>query len=131
MHIMVILLKEGGSVDSESLLGHIAIADGRQTVKANYTYIDSWFDALIRGAQAIQEGSRSVIDLIDEPEPLIFELSPEEVSISYGDTTLRVGPFEDFAASLRCAATLFWEAVCEEVDVTSEALRNIRVFVSA
>lgn len=130
MNIIILLCKEGEVLDTESLLGQIAITDGVQTIREKNTYIDSWLDALIRGLQAIGDRSHCVIDLVDEPGPLVFDLSEGGLSISYGKATVNVGTVESFTAGLRSAATLLLEIVQEEAGATSELLRNIHMFVS-
>lgn len=130
MNIVIIICREGEVLDPESLLGHIAITDEAQTIREKYTYIDSWLDALVRGVQAIGERSHCVVDLIDEPGPLVFDLSENGLYISYGKATVNVGTVESFATGLRSAAALFLETVHEEAGVTSETLKSIHVFVS-
>lgn len=130
MNIVIIICTEDEGLDPESLLGHIAITDGAQAIRERYTYIDSWLDALVRGVQAIRERSHCVIDLIDEPDPLVFDLSKNGLYISYGKAAINVGTIGSFAAGLRSAAALFLETVHEEAGVTSETLKSIHVFVS-
>lgn len=131
MTIILFLIKDGAGLDLEALLGHIVIADGCRAIKAKYTYLDSWLDALIRGLQTIRKEPRCVIDLVDEPEPLVFDLFDTQLRVSYEGTTIEAGSADDFAASLRTAASLFLETVREEAgELTSELLREIQRFAS-
>jgi hypothetical protein len=130
MNILIILCREGEVLDPENLLGHIAITDKVQKIREKNTYIDSWLDALIRGLQAIGEKSHCVIDLVDEPDPLVFDLSEGCLSISYGKATVDVGTVESFTAGLRSAAALLLEIVQEDVSASNELMKNIHKFGS-
>jgi hypothetical protein len=131
MNIILIICKEGEIQDTESLLGHLAITDGSRSIKVRYTYIDTWLDALIRGLTIMQKGASCSVDLVDEPEPLAFHMSGDELWISYSGATVNVGPIESFATALRAAADLFVGIIREEVgSVSSELLLGIQAFVS-
>lgn len=131
MNIVLVLFKEGEALDPESLLGHVAITDGFSTIKATYTYIDSWFYALISGLRAVaQEGSPCIIDLVDEPEPLVFDLLGKELCITYSGKTVNLGTVEDFATTLRSAGSLFVETMRDEACEGGKMLKYIQEFVS-
>lgn len=66
MNIVLVLCQERERLDPESLIGHIAITDGRQVLREKYTYLDSWISALIRGLRACRERGSCEIDLIDD-----------------------------------------------------------------
>lgn len=132
MNIVLVLCQESERLDAESLIGHIAITDGAQVIKEKNTYIDSWIDALIRGLRACKESDLSEVDLIDEPEPLAFAVSGDNVQISYKGCSINAGDIQSFAFTLRSAAALFLETVREEMgDVANRALGDIQDFVSS
>lgn len=131
MNIMIVVYTEEGALDPESLLGYIAMTDGAEAIKEKNTYIDSWFDALIRGLRAIREERHCVIDLIDEPEPLAFNSSENGLLISYGDTTINAGSIEAYAVTVRSAVSLFLETIREEIgEIANESLDNLQRFVA-
>lgn len=129
MNIVLMLFKNEEPLDHEALLGHIAITNDSGIIRAKNTYIDSWLDALIRGLREIQEGSHCAIDLIDEPDPLVFDISGKELFISYRGATVSAGSVQSFTQALRSAASLFLETVCEDAGETgNELLKEIRDF---
>ena len=60
------------------------------------TYIDSWLDALITGLQAVQVGKAIQVDILEEPDPLVFEPVEKGVWLSYRAMAIEVESVEAF-----------------------------------
>lgn len=93
--------ENGLGVDLDDLLGSIYISHNDSIIEDNITYLDSWFNSLIDGHQAMQEGRTEFIsDLIDEPDPLCFVRVCDEITIAYRDVTLPPCSLEEFSTAL-------------------------------
>jgi len=71
-------------------VGSITLISADATLSEQYVYIDSWLDALKEGAKAISRTERAEIDLVEEPEPLILELTERGIRISFKDNSIVV-----------------------------------------
>ncbi|HWM95038.1 MAG TPA: hypothetical protein VN493_30060 [Thermoanaerobaculia bacterium] len=130
MTIKLALDREYGRLELDALLGRIEIADGFGIIEARCTYIDSWLDALIRGLQAIRAKSCVVIDLVDEPHALVFEILDGSIMIAYKNMRVSAGSIESFTRSLEAAASSFLEMILVDIgNETSELTEGIRKFV--
>jgi hypothetical protein len=131
MNIAMMIYKNDEALDPDALLGHIALTNGSSTIKAENTYIDSWIHALIQGLRTIRSESHCVVDLIDEPDPLVFDVSDGDILLSYGNATLNAGSIENFTITLKSAASLLLDLVREEAkEITNQMLEDIQIFVS-
>lgn len=131
MNIAMMIYKNDEALDPDALLGHIALTDGSSTIKAMNTYIDSWIHALVQGLGKLQPESRCVVDLIDEPDPLVFNVSDGSVLLSYGSATINAGSIENFTITLKSAASILLDLVHEGTsEITSKMLEDIQTFVS-
>lgn len=131
MNIAMMIYKNEEALDPDALLGHIVLTNGSSTIKAVNTYIDSWIHALIQGLNTIRSESHCVVDLIDEPDPLVFDISDGDILLSYGNATLNAGSIENFTITLESAASLLLDIVREETrEITSKMLEDIQIFVS-
>jgi hypothetical protein len=56
-----------------------------------YTYLDSWLDALTEGFLAARDGITANIDILEEPDPLRFEpLGSRVFRIAYKDQKIEI-----------------------------------------
>ena len=132
MEIILEFDREDGPLQLDALLGKIEIIDSSRAIKEECTYIDSWLDALIRGIRGIQGSNRCVIDLIDEPNKLIFENLGDSLQIGYGDMCVNAGSLESFTQSVKSAASFFLDIISKEIGhEVSELTEEIRKFVDS
>lgn len=63
-----------------------------QTLSVEDTIIDSWCDAILEGLYRLSGGEALIsIDLVDEPDPLLFVLTDGGVRLSYAGRALELG----------------------------------------
>jgi len=75
-----------GEWDPFTLLGSIRLEDDYgNIIEDECTIIDSWFIAISKGLEIIATEHRVEIDLLDEPDPLIFISDGEKLEIRYKD----------------------------------------------
>ncbi len=97
-------LDEEEPIDPENLLGDIILTEGETTILERNTYIDSWLNALITGVQGVQTGKRVTVDILEEPDPLVFEPLNGGMRLSYQNTAIVIDKIDNFVRGLRLAA---------------------------
>ncbi len=123
--------KESG-LDAIDSLGDLTISDGISTITIKTTYLDSWLAALVAGYNQTREADHVVLEISEEPQPLLIDVTPEGLlSISYENQTLAPQAPNNLKAGLRHAA----ESLLGAVDTLPDSQRNtfldpIREFIS-
>ena len=124
-------LDEEMPLDPENLLGDITLSHGHTVLQERQTYIDSWLAALITGLQAVQAGKAMRVDILEEPDALVFEPVEKGVRLSYRALALEVESVEALHDALRLAATAFLQKLAGVVGWERNALlHGIRDFAS-
>jgi len=124
-------LEEEMPLDPESLLGDIILSDGGTVLQKRQTYIDSWLDALIVGLQAVQVGKAIRVEILEEPDPLIFEPVERGVRLSYRAMAIEVKSVEALHSALLLTATAFLQKLAGVKGwERNTVLYGIRDFVS-
>jgi hypothetical protein len=124
-------LDEEMPLDPENLLGDITLSNGHTVLQEQQTYIDSWLDALITGLQAVQAGKAIRVDILEEPDALVFEPVEKGVRLSYRALALDVESVEALHDALLLAATAFLQKLTRvEGWERNAVLHSIRDFVS-
>ena len=124
-------LDEEMPLDPENLLGDITLSNGPTVLQERQTYIDSWLDALITGLQAVQVGKAIQVDILEEPDPLVFEPVEKGVRLSYRAMAIEVESVEAFHGALLLTATAFLQNLAGVKGWERNALpHGIRDFVS-
>ena len=124
-------LDEEVPLDQENLLGDITLSNGHTVLQERQTYIDSWLDALITGLQAVQAGKAIRVNILEEPDALVFEPVEKGVRLSYRALALDVESVEALHDALLLAATAFLQKLTGvEGWERNAVLHSIRDFVS-
>lgn len=132
LKIRIDIYRENGVVDVDSLIGDIEIGDGYRAIVEDATFLDAWFYALVHGLAEIRVRHHCEIDLIDEPDPLIFDLQDGKLAITYKDMTVVADSVEDFAVDLRGAASSLLKVIEEECgNESTEMLQDISRFAGS
>ena len=93
-------------LDESEFLGDISlIGDDKNEIIEKSTFIDSWFLALSEGMLCLKEGKDCIIDLPEEPYPLIIDTIKK--TVEYGDQVIVVDDFEDMKNSLKAIINEF------------------------
>jgi hypothetical protein len=74
--------KEDG-IELESLVGEIKITDGNNSIYFQDAYVDSIFEALLKGIADLKGKNKTSIDLIEESGNFDFELVGDRLTIIY------------------------------------------------
>jgi len=105
-------LDQSEPIDLVDLLGSIRIVDGHgHEILEQITFLDSWFDGLIRGFIGLASATNVEIDLYDEPHHLTFFTSGDELTLAYGSEQVHPGSISDFHTVLRQSASGFIDAL--------------------
>ena len=124
-------LDEEMPLDPESLLGDIILSNGDTVLQEQQTYIDSWLDALITGLQAVQVGKAIRVEILEEPDSLVFEPVERGVRLSYRAMAIEVESVEAFHGALLLTATAFLQNLAGVKGwERNTLLHGIRNFVS-
>ncbi len=67
------------------------------------TYIDSWLEAFITGVNAVQKGKSVTVEILEEPDPLVFEPLNGGMRLSYQNRVIVIDTIEHFIRELRLA----------------------------
>ena len=95
-----------GELDPYALLGAIRIEDGFGNIlQEECTYIDSWFIALGKGLGTLENEGRVEVDLIEEPDPLIFVAKNEKIEVWYKDHKIILQSISDAKRCLKADVT--------------------------
>jgi len=94
--------------------------------------LDSWLAALIAGYNQSREANHVTVEISEEPQPLLIDVTPEGLlSISYGNKTLTPQAREDLKEALTRAAESFLCALDPLPDIQRNTFLNpIREFIS-
>lgn len=94
MKIVWKLYEEDG-ISADDPLGSITItADDGAVITQEATYLDSWFEGLLAGVRSIKAGEEQSIEMVEEPDPLEFEMSGDRLSITHDEATVLLDPVE-------------------------------------
>ncbi|MFB2836887.1 hypothetical protein [Floridanema evergladense] len=128
---IVVNLDESETIDPIDPIGDIMLTDDTTTIQEKSTYLDSWFDALITGLKTVTQGKNIAVEIVEEPELIVFEPWGEGMRISYGDRTLSISQISEFTEALKLIAEEFLEMCDRPVEFDSNNLLNvIRNFVN-
>ena len=124
-------LDEEMPLDPENLLGDITLSNGSTVLQEQQTYLDSWLEALITGLQAVQAGKARRVDILEEPDSLLFEPVEKGVRLCYRAMAIEVESVEALHCALLLAATAFLQKLAGVEGWERNALlHGIRDFVS-
>ena len=128
---IAITIDESEKIDRIDPIGDITITNDTTTITEKSTYLDSWFDALITGLNAVKQGKNITVEIVEEPEPIVFEPWQEGMRLSYGDRTLLISKIAEFTTALKLAANEFLNKFERQTEVDSNnLLKVIRDFVN-
>jgi hypothetical protein len=123
-------LDEEDGIEPLDPIGEITIANGRTRITEKLTYLDSWFDALITGIEALKKSQKVAVEIVEEPEGIIFEPASKGWRLSYGKEWIEFSSIDEFINAVKSAAAEFLLKV--ELIPGSEdnaLLKNIHKFV--
>jgi hypothetical protein len=127
LKIQVVFEEEG--IDPIDPSGEILISDGGVRIWEKHVYLDSWLDALITGVKEVEAGKRVSLDLVEEPDPLMFEPEGGGIKLTYRDTTVSVDSIDEFRRTLRSASVGFLRKLeAAGKDYETELRNSIREF---
>jgi hypothetical protein len=126
-------LDESDGLVQESLLGDITLRDEKHRIEEHSIYLDSWLNALIRGAEAVGRISGAAkIDIPEEPQPLLIHHGGRGgVTLSFRGKDVRAKSVSELISELRSASESFLEKISELKDIGQNIMVNsIRMFVA-
>ncbi|MFB2875596.1 hypothetical protein [Floridanema aerugineum] len=128
---IAITLDKSEKIDPIDPIGDITITNNTTTITEKSTYLDSWFDALITGLKAVKQGKNIAVEIVEEPEPIVFEPWQEGMRISYRDKYILISHISEFATALKIAANDFLNKLDYQSDFDyNDLLQVIRDFVN-
>ena len=75
-------------IDPNDPLGDIRITDNHTLLSVESTYLDSWFDVLIDGYKSLKNQKKVALEIIEEPDAIIFEPVLRGFKLKYGKKEL-------------------------------------------
>ena len=112
---------KGSGVDAMDPFGDIEMTDEHSTIVLRTTYLDSWFEALVRALDGIQIGAKLTVAIPEEPKPLHIDVGADgKITIQYENEMVCIQGKQAFEAALRQAC----ESFLDRVSGLNEAARN-------
>lgn len=90
-------------IDIVDPVGDLYIIGDKGKLVEKYTYLDSFFEALVEAASSIEAGKSTVVDPIVEPNNIHFELQKKILKITYGEQKATVLNADVFMKDVRQA----------------------------
>ena len=100
------ILDHDQGIDNEPV-GDIIISNAHSKLSDKSTYLDSWFDVLIDGYQALKSNKKLTLEILEEPNPITFEPILNGFKITYGKQKLSFNSLKEFDQSLLTSAQEF------------------------
>lgn len=88
--LVQIHLDKDEPLNPDELLGEVKILSAREFIKEESTYVDSWLEALAKGAEQVRYEQVVTVDLVEEPDPLVFERREGRIRISHQNSSVHV-----------------------------------------
>ena len=85
-------------------VGTITLKTEDSSFSEPYAYLDSWFQALMIGAEQLDKKPDVEVDLKEEREPLIFRKVERGVKICFKDKNVVVGNVAELVAAVEKAS---------------------------
>ena len=118
-------------IDPNDPLGDIRIRHNQTLLSVQSTYLDSWFDVLIDGYKSLKNQKKVALEIIEEPEVIIFKPISRGFRIKYGTKELLFDDLNEFYQSLLTSTQDFLYQLEQESENLSELpiIIKIRQFV--
>ncbi|MEA5620925.1 hypothetical protein VB711_24250 [Cronbergia sp. UHCC 0137] len=117
-------------IDSNDPVGNMTITDGKTILTVESTYLDSWFDVLIDGLQGLNKKDKLTLEIVEEPEMIIFENTLPGLKITYGKEELFFKKNYFYQELLNSVREFLFQLNQNEKDLTSlPIVRKLRNFI--
>ena len=101
------ILDHDQGIDPNEPVGDIIISNAHSKLSDKSTYLDSWFDVLIDGYQALKSNKKLTLEILEEPNLITFEPILNGFKITYGKQKLSFNSLKEFDQSLLTSAQEF------------------------
>jgi hypothetical protein len=88
-------------------LGHITINGDKGIIKEQDVFLDTFLGALVEGLNLIKVQDIINVDVVDEPDELVFVKNYEKIQIQYGNQNVTIFDIKSFDHQLFHAVTNF------------------------
>ena len=93
-------LDEEEPIDPADPLGNISIVGDEGILKERDIFIDSFLEALVEGLNLIKTQDAVEVDLIDEPDEIVFIKKEKGIQIKYGNQNVVIFDNKSFSNQL-------------------------------
>ena len=104
-------LDEEEPIDPADPLGNITIAGDEGILKEQDIFVDSFLEALVKGLNLIETQDTIRVDLIDEPDELVFLKKEKGIQIKYKNQNVTILDDESFSHQLSSVIRSFLTVV--------------------
>jgi hypothetical protein len=112
---------EDGELKPFDLLGTITIIGDRGQIEDRCTYLDAFFEALVKGIQYIERKPIIEIDTLVEPDDIIFDCTGKNLVINYGKQQATIFNEKKFLKNVKEAIEKLLNTIDDETIATKEA----------
>lgn len=108
------------SIDPVDPLGNITINGDKGIIKEQNVFLDTFLEALVEGLNSIETQDISNVDVIDEPDELVFLKNDGRIQIQYGNQNATIFDIKTFDNQLSHVVTNFIHII----DKASESMKK-------
>ena len=112
-------------IDVVDPVGDLCIIGDEGKLVEKYTYLDSFFEALVEAASSIEAGKGTVVDPIVEPNDICFELQGDFLKIIYGQQKTTILNAKQFAKDVREAVTKLLKILDKQSELQKQPKRKL------
>ncbi len=94
-------------LDPADPLGNITFVGDRGVLSEQGVFLDSFLEAFVEGLNSIKNRDVSNIEIIDEPDELIFLKKDKKLQIEYRDQNITISDIDSFSEQLSHSISSF------------------------
>ena len=112
-------------IDIIDPVGDLCIIGDEGKLLEKYTYLDSFFEALVEAVHSIEAGKGTVVDPIIEPNNICFELQEDFLKITYGQRTTIILNAAQFVKDVREAVRKLLKILDKQSQLQKQPKRKL------
>jgi hypothetical protein len=112
-------------IDIVDPVGDLCIIGDEGKLVEKYTYLDSFFEALVEAAYSIEAGKGTIVDPIVEPNDIYFELQEDCLKITCGEQIITILNADRFVKDVRESVTKLLKILDKQSELQKQPKRKL------
>lgn len=119
-----------GGIDPDDLCGEMTLIYDESIINDNFVYLENWFDCLVDACGSLSREGIFKCDLISEPDPLVFCIDKNGITVSYKVQKIKNIPLNKFYyAVVDAGERLISRLEAEVPEKERTSLRKLETFL--